>query len=43
MCLAPKAQHSSQTWGIAPGFMVPKTPALKARINALSALTYAAI
>jgi hypothetical protein len=43
MCFAPKAQHSSQvrhgtdslwrTWGIAPGFMIPKTPALKARIN----------
>jgi len=26
MCLAPKARHSSQAWGIAPGFMVPKPP-----------------
>jgi len=29
--LAPKAQHSSPAWGIAPGLTVPKTPALKAR------------
>ena len=32
MCLALKAQHSPQAWGIAPGFMVSRTPALKARI-----------
>jgi hypothetical protein len=32
MWLAPKAQYSPPAWGIAPGFTIHKTPALKARI-----------
>jgi hypothetical protein len=33
MWLAPKAQYSPQAWGIAPGFRIDKTPALKAQVN----------
>jgi hypothetical protein len=32
MLLAPKAQYSPPAWGIAPGFKIHKTPALKARV-----------
>jgi hypothetical protein len=32
MLLAPKAQYSPPAWGIALGFRIHKTPALKARV-----------
>jgi hypothetical protein len=32
MLLAPKALYSPPAWGIAPGFTIHKTPALKARV-----------